>query len=153
MKPKLSVERGCTKAFLIDGGGRFPYIGPHHWWLATAADLCFLFSSNEILQRALIRVEGSIVSSQTPTGNRPVTYYIVRGADGVNREYVAGATDSSLPRGLPVGTYIKKEKYKLSWQENQNIIADFPLYFYMGIYGIALALAYWSFAQWRLNRS
>ena len=137
----------------MDGDGKSPYIGPHHWWLATAAVLCLLFSSNEILQRALIQVEGTIVSSQTTKGNRPATYYVVRGADGVNREYVAGATDSSLPRRLPIGTYVRKDKYKLSWQENQDIVADFPLYFYMGNYGIALALAYWSFAQWRLNRS
>jgi hypothetical protein len=129
------------------------YIGPHHWWLATVAVLCFLFSSNEILQRALIQVEGTIVSSQTTTGNRPATYYVLHGADGVNREYVSGATDSSLPRRLSVGTYIKKDKYKLSWQKNQNTIIDFPLYFYMAVYGVALALAYWSYSQWSLNRS
>ena len=137
----------------MNSNGKSPYIGPHHWWLATAAVFCFLFSSNEILQRALIEVNGRIVSSQTTSGNRPATYYVVRGSDGVDREYVAGATDSSLPRRLPVGTDIKKHKYELSWQKNQAIVVDFPLYFYMGIYGIAFALFYWGFAQWRLNRS
>ena len=137
----------------MDSNGRSLYIGPNHWWLATAAVFCFLFSSNEILQRALIDVDGRIVSSQTTSGNRPSTYYVVRGSDGVDSEYVAGATDSSLPRHLPVETYIKKHKYDLSWQKNQVIVDDFPLYFYMGIYGIAFALSYWSFAQWRLNRS
>ncbi len=40
------------------------------------------FGSNEIIGRLLIEVEGTIISSQTTTGNRPVTYYTVRDDSG-----------------------------------------------------------------------
>jgi hypothetical protein len=129
------------------------YIGPNHWWLAVAGTLSLLFGASEIGQRLLIDVEGTVISSRTTTGNRPGTYYVIRGENGKEFQYVAGATDMSLPRRLPEGTNIKKKKFELSWQLNGNTVKDFPLNFYLGACGIGLMLGYWGFFQWRLNRS
>jgi hypothetical protein len=135
----------------MDTSGQL-YIGPRHSFLAIASLLCFLFGTNEIVQRLLIEVDGTIISSQTTTGNRPDTMYVVRASDGSEHQYVAGATDQSLPRRLPEGTHITKKKYELTWERNGQIVNDFPLYFYVSACGMGVMLAYWAFLQWRLNR-
>ena len=108
---------------------------------------------NEITRRFLIEVEGRVVSSQTTAGNRPVTVYVLRGSDGKEREYVAGPTDQSLPRRLPVGTYIRKDRYELSYIEDGTVINDFPLSFYVAICCVGLMLGWWSFSQWRFRQA
>jgi hypothetical protein len=128
------------------------YFGRSHSFLAIAALLCFLSGANEIAQRLLIEVDGIVISSQTSAGNRPATTYAILTANGSQHQYVAGATDQSLPRRLPEGTRISKRKYDLSWEQNGQRINDFPLYFYLGACGIGGMLAYWAFFQWRLNR-
>jgi hypothetical protein len=128
------------------------YFGPHHWYLATGAVLVFLFGANEIIQRLLIEVDGTIISSETTTGNRPSTTYVIRGSDGSQRLYIAGPTDQSLPRRLPQGTHVSKRRYELPWRQNGQLVNDFPLYFYVGACGLGGMLAYWAFFQWRLNR-
>jgi len=128
------------------------YFGPNHTFLAIAASLCFLFGANEIVQRVLIDIEGTIISSQTTTGNRPVTIYVVRRPDGSEQQYIAGPTDKSLPRRLPEGTRISKLKYHLAWDMNGQLVNDFPLFFYAGACGLGAMLAYWALFQWRLNR-
>lgn len=129
-----------------------PYFGPNHRLLAIAAVLCFLFGANEIVQRLLIEVDGTVIASQTSTGNRPATAYVVRHPDGSEQLYIAGPTDHSLPRRLPEGTRISKLKYHLAWKLNGRIVNDFPLYFYLGACGLGILLAYWALFQWRLNR-
>ena len=128
------------------------YFGPSHSFLAVAALLCFLFGANEIVQRLLIELDGIVISSQTSTGNRQATTYVFRSTDGGQHQYVAGPTDQSLPRRLPVGTRITKRKYDLGWERDGQRVNDFPLYFYVGACGIGGMLAYWAFFQWRLNR-
>ena len=129
----------------------YTYYGPNHLFLASAAILCFLFGANEIVQRLLIEVEGSIISSQTTTGNRPASIYLVLAPNGTQHQYIAGATDQSLPRQLPAGTHITKKKYELVWERDGKIVNDFPLYFYIGACGLGMMFAYWAFFQWRLN--
>jgi len=128
------------------------YFGPKHSFLAVAAGLCIFFGANEIGQRMLIEIDGTIVSSQTTPGPRRVTTYVLRSADGQRREYVAGATDRSLPRDLPVGTHVSKHRYELSWRLNERKVDDFPVWFYLGACLVGAALAYFAFAQWQLNR-
>ncbi len=128
------------------------YFGPNHLFLAVAALLLFLFGANEIVQRLLIEADGIIISSQTTTGNRPITVYALRGADGSQHQYIAGPTDRSLPRRLPEGIHISKKKYDLVWERNGRIVDDFPLNFYLGACGLGGMLAYWAFLQWQLNR-
>ena len=128
------------------------YCGPNHSFLAVAALLCFFFGGSEIVQRLLIEVDGTIITSQTTTGNRPATTYEIRSSDGSQHEYISGPTDHSLPRRLPEGTHIGKKIYELAWERNGQIVSDFPLYFYLGACGLGGMLAYWAFCQWRLNR-
>ena len=128
------------------------YFGPNHLFLAVAAILTFLFGANEIFQRLLIEVDGTIITSQTTTGNRPSTTYAIRGPDGSKYQYIAGPTDHSLPRRLPEGARITKKKYALVWERDGQIVNDFPLYFYVGSCTLGGMLAFWSFLQWRLNR-
>ena len=129
------------------------YIGPQHSFLAVVSILRLFCGLNEIAHRLLIEVEGTIMSSQTTSGNRPATTYIIRGPDGNESQYIAGPTDRSLLRRLSEGTYIKKKKYELTWQKNGKNINDFPFYFYLVVCGIGPVHAYWAFSQWRLNRS
>lgn len=128
------------------------YRGPRHSVLVLFSVWALFFGAKEIVDRSLIEVEGTIISSQTTIGDRPVTTYIIRGSDQVDRQYVAGPTDASLPRRLSIGTYLKKERYALAWMQNQKIVNDFPLWFYFGACGIGIMLGYWSFSQWRRNR-
>ncbi len=128
------------------------YFGPHHSFLAIAALLCFLFGANEIVLRLLIEAEGIVVSSETSSGNRPATTYLLLRSDGTQQEYVSGPTDHSLPRRLPVGTHISKQRYSLAWKQNGQVVNDFPVYFYVGACVLGAMLGYWAFFQWRINR-
>jgi hypothetical protein len=128
------------------------YIGPRHTFLAIAALFWIFFGLNEITQRLLIEVNGTIISSQTTTGNRPVTTYIILGPAGKTSTYIAGPTDHSLQRRLPKGTNIKKATYELSWEKNGKTINDFPITFYLGACAIGIMLGVWSYKQWLLNR-
>jgi len=128
------------------------YFGPSHSFLLIAALLSFFFGVNEIVERLLIEVNGTIISSRTTTDNRPATTYVIRGSDGSQHQYIAGPTDRSLPRRLSEGTHISKKKYELAWEQNGQIVNDFPLYFYLGACGLGGLLTYWAFFQWRLNR-
>jgi len=71
-------------------------------------------SLSPIWFRLNTELNGVVVSAQDvpPTrGPRYATKYILRGPDGHEYEYWAGATAGSLPRSMPVGTYLKKPKW------------------------------------------
>lgn len=135
-----------------EANNQYRYIGPRHTALAVASILCLFFSLKEITHRLLIAVEGTIIKSETTTDYRPVTNYVVRGESGNDQIYVSGPTDRSLQRNMPIGTYIKKNRYELSWIKNKETINDFPLIFYVGVCGLGIMLGYWGICQWRLYR-
>jgi len=127
--------------------------GPKPLVLAIAAIGCMAFGISETVQRMNMEVDGVIVSSQTTEGSRHATVYIIRGPDGRDSEYVAGASDRFLPRRLPEGTYLKKKKYELSFIKNGEVINDFPLTFYLTACGLGVLVGWWSYSQWRFNRA
>jgi hypothetical protein len=104
------------------------------------------FGYQTVWQRLTIQIEGTIVSSRDePVTGAPryVTYYVVRGTDGNDRAYVAGASDTSLQRHMPVGAHIHKVWGELGYEVDGRWIA-FPLGFYGGflcLAGILLGLA------------
>jgi hypothetical protein len=59
-------------------------------------------------------LDGQVISAQDipPTrGPRYATRYILREPDGRDVEYFAGPTSDSLPRSMPVGTFLNKPKW------------------------------------------
>ena len=80
---------------------------------------------------------------------RYATDYIVRGLDGRDYTYVAGCTDASLQRSMPVGTHIRKERWRLGYEQDGNWV-NFPMVFYSVVLGIALACMFWGILEeWR----
>jgi len=111
------------------------------------------FGLQSLGKRLITNVEGTIISSQDiPYPLAPArhgTEYTVRTPEGSNFRYTAGATDASLPRNMPVGTYIKKQRWRHSYERNGHEIDDFSLPFYLAILSAAVALLVWGV---KLNR-
>jgi hypothetical protein len=108
---------------------------------------------NELVGRLWIQVDGTIVSADTTTGNRPVTRYVVRRSDGQNTDYVAGPTDASLPRRLPVGTVLHKERGHLSFALDGHEIGGFPVLMYGTLMLAGLGLEVLAWRQWKIRIS
>jgi hypothetical protein len=77
--------------------------------------------------------------------------YLVRSDDGHEQSYVAGPTDASLERSLPVGTRLRKDRWSFSYEVNDRRVW-FPIVFYgvlllgalaafcIGVFKLAMAL-------------
>jgi hypothetical protein len=122
------------------------------WWvLALFAGWTLYIAVSGIVGRLLISVDGRIVSSNTAEGIRPVTAYTIQAPHGES-SYIAGPTDDSLPRRMPIGTYIRKNKYDLSYSKDGKIINDFPLGFHLLWLGISTICAWKSVSWWKASR-
>ena len=125
-------------------------------FFAVVGVLGLLFSAGEIYARASIALRGTIVSSKTdcvqPYNNRCASVYLIEDSRGTRTEYVAGPTDHSLKRALPVGTSIDKSRWSLTYVVNGHRIDDFPRYFYSGVGFLALCFLYWAFSLYRVVR-
>jgi hypothetical protein len=100
-------------------------------------------------------VDGVVVFSRdTPSTGAPryVTDYTIRGPDGKDRGYVAGPTYGFLPRSMPVGTQIKKQRWQLGYERNGEPVNDFPIFASALPLGIAGACLAWGFLLWREQR-
>jgi len=128
------------------GGQRIPTFRESIPNLAPLALLIWLFAGHEIYQRAAISLQGTVVSSETscvqPYNNRCDTRYVVEAQDQTHSTYIAGPTDESLERRLPVGTFIRKDKWALTYSVNNQKVSDFPVVFYGGLmaFGVLVAL-------------
>lgn len=111
--------------------------------LLLLAVMACLFGGSEIYRRAAIALDGALVSSTTtcaqPANNRCASQYVVLSSDGNRTSYVAGPTDASLRRGLPVGTAIAKKKWSLDYLLDGRRVDDFPLTFYAGVIAFGVA--------------
>lgn len=77
-------------------------------------------------------------------GPRYASEYTIRESDGNERIYEVGATDASLPRGLPVGTDVKKLRWQVSYEENgQRVDGIGLLAFYVTVLSLGLGLVVW----------
>jgi len=124
------------------------------WWvLALFAAWTLYVGASGLSTRLLTFVDGTIVSSRTTQGIRPVTYYTVQTSDGKRQNLVAGPTDGSLPREMPVGTVIQKRKFELSYTRNGERVRDFPLGFHLLWFAISAVTACMAFAWWRSDRN
>jgi len=121
--------------------------------LALFGAWLLFIGGSELLQRLWSEVDGTVVSSETSTGNRPITKYRLRAPGGHESEYVAGPTDASLPRRLPVGTVLHKERWHLSFSRDGNESATFSVLFYGSLILGGLGLEVVALKQWKLRKA
>jgi hypothetical protein len=128
-------------------------IRSRRWWvLAVFAVWTLYVGAAGLMTRLLMSVDGTIISSTTTQGVRPVTYYTIQSTDGQQQSLVAGPTDESLPRGMPVGTIIQKNKFELSYARNGQRVQDFPLgshVLWLAVSAVSSSLA---FVWWKSER-
>jgi hypothetical protein len=120
------------------------------WWvLALFAVWTLYVGVSSLSTRLLTSVDGTVVSSSTTQGVRPVTYYTVQSSDGRQQSLIAGPTDGSLPRQMPVGTIIQKKKFELSYSRNGKRIHDFPVAFHILWFTVSAVSACIAFVWWK----
>ena len=96
-------------------------------------------------------VDGVVVSSQDIPPNRGPRYateYTMRGPDGHEFTYLAGPTGASLPRSMPVGTRVKKERWHLYFERNGRRENDSFPWFSTAFVSLGLASVCWSLFLW-----
>ena len=105
------------------------------------------FFLDEIYQRAVIELHGTVLSSETrctqPENNRCFTTYVVRDDTGNLQSYVAGPSDRALQRRLPAGTIILKNRWSLRYSIDGRAVNDFPIVAYGGVILLSVVGAYW----------
>jgi hypothetical protein len=128
-------------------------IRSRRWWvLALFAAWTLYLGASGLSTRLLTSVDGTVISSRTTEGARPVTYYTIEASDGQEQSFIAGPTDGSLPREMPVGTVIQKKKFELSYLRNRQRVRDFPLGFHMLWFAVSTVFARGAFVWWRSQR-
>ena len=109
------------------------------------------FGFQTLWARYTIELEGVVVSSRdAPSRGAPryATEYVIRNANDHDTYYVAGATDASLERSIPVGSRIGKKWGQLGYQLDGQW-RSFPVAFYFAIMGAALFALFWAaLVQW-----
>jgi hypothetical protein len=127
--------------------------GPNARILILWSLYVWAFGYQTVWRRLDTKIEGTIVTSRDippSRGPRYATDYMVRGSDGETREYVAGPTDGSLPRNMPAGTYINKERWRLSFERNGQRVDDFSIDFYLIILVGSIGCLCWGLRRWHL---
>jgi hypothetical protein len=110
------------------------------------------FGFGTVVNRLNTQLEGVIVASRDiPATGAPryETEYVLHAQDGSETNYVAGPTDASLPRSMPVGTSVKKHRWRLDYERDGQRVDDFGIAFYAMILSIAVGCLVWSFVLFR----
>ena len=106
--------------------------------------------------RLKTQIDGVVVSSRDvppSRGPRYATEYILRGEDGRDYSYVAGPTDASLPRSMPVGTRLKKIRWRLDYERDGQLVDDLSVGFFSAVLGTGLACLISSIVLWQKRQS
>lgn len=89
------------------------------------------FGYETLFTRLMTDVEGTVTSAQDiPYPLAPARYgteYVFKNAEGRTISYIAGATDASLARSMPVGTHIKKRRWYFSYQRDGKQVDEFGI--------------------------
>jgi hypothetical protein len=111
------------------------------------------FGYQTLFTRLMADVDGTVISTQDiPYPLAPArhgTEYVFKNPEGRTVTYIAGPTDASLPRSMPVGTYIKKRRGHYSYERDGQHVDDFGIIFYLACLAIAISCLVWA---GRLNR-
>jgi len=97
------------------------------------------FGWNTVGRQLLTSIDGVIVVRRVVPS---ATEYTVRGDDGNEKVFRAGATDASLPGSMPVGTRIRKKLWHLDYERDGHR-ESFPWILYSSVLGIAVSLIAW----------
>jgi hypothetical protein len=119
--------------------------------LCAAIWILWAFGYETVWARFTTQVRGVIVGGRdVPYKGAPRygTEYVVRDVNGHESFYVAGATDASLQRSMPVGVNIDKEWGRLDYDVNGKLVG-FLIYFYSAILGIAVLCLFCPAWMWR----
>ena len=116
--------------------------------LLFALWILYAFGYQTVWVRLNTQVEGTVISSHdTPSTGAPryATEYLIRGQNGQNSSYVAGCTDASLPRSLPIGTQLVKKRWDWGYQINgKHERDDKTSIFYIIILGALASYLFWN---------
>jgi hypothetical protein len=124
-------------------------------FLGFSLFMLYAFGYETLYQRLTTQLEGVVVSSHdvhSPNNPRYVTKYVVRRPDGREATFVAGSSDASLPQSMPVGTTIRKRKWRVDYERDGQNVSDFPTALYVLTLGAAVAGLVWSIRLWRRQR-
>jgi hypothetical protein len=104
------------------------------------------FGLQTLYGRLMIDVHGTIVNvvNAPKVGeSRYISTYTIRSEDGRDTVYVAGPTDRDLPRNMPVGTKIKKNKWHLDFEKNGVTDTSFSKTFYFLFLIASVGMVVW----------
>lgn len=90
--------------------------------------MIWAFGFHTVGARPWTQLDGTVIGSRDippARGPRYATEYVLRGPAGQEIRYIAGATDSSLLRSMPVGTALKKQRWQLGYERNGVWVNDF----------------------------
>jgi hypothetical protein len=103
--------------------------------------------------RLTTEVDGTIISRQIISEPRRGTIYSLRDSKGNLETYVAGATDASLSRDIPIGTHVTKKRWHLGYNLNDNYIDDFSITFYSIVASVGVCCLWFAIIIGRSNKS
>jgi hypothetical protein len=109
--------------------------------------MIWAFGINTRGLRLWAQFDGVVTTSRDIPPNRGPRYsteYTLRGPEGQETHYTSGPTDASLPRSMPVGTSLKKDRWHLDYERDGRRVDDFPLLPYMAILTLVFGCFGWS---------
>jgi hypothetical protein len=103
--------------------------------IVAAIMIFWTFGYNGLWHRLRLDVEGKVTARrdfpQTRYTHGPQTVYTLQRSDGFIHEYTATQVDPSLPRTIPIGAYITKREWDMSYLLNGERVDDFPIVAYV----------------------
>ena len=111
------------------------------------------FGWETVGRRLRLAADGVVVTAlDVPSTGAPryATQYTIRGVDGKDQILWSGPTDGTLPRSMPVGTRIHKERWHLDY-ERDGRTEGFPYVFYYAVLSTAMALIAWGLLKLRMR--
>ena len=126
--------------------------------ICAAIWILYGFGYETVWRRLTTELDGVVIKKwdlpRSPWVHGVGTVYVLRGPGGGEVQYISGATDASLPHDIPVGAHLVKNKWELSYIQNDQRQSDFPLYAYSGMFGIALSCLMWAaLIIWRRRKT
>jgi hypothetical protein len=111
--------------------------------IVAAIGIFWTFGYNGLWHRLRLDVEGHVTARQdfpqTRYTHGPQTVYSLQRSDGSAFEYTATQVDPSLPRTIPIGAYIAKREWDVSYLLNGERVDDFPIIAYVASLVVGLA--------------